>query len=426
MAMDTDALAACANAVLELHFDDFLARYTALQADWLPASPDVLQSSWHGFDANDLRSWLTSLTSGDARDPLLDLWSGLRVAEPLANAPMLGALMRNLALLGTLQQNVPAPDRMLEVARALDAILWNSLALALERTDAGPLPVDPAVRERAQTLMLARSLVANEGRRQDDAAASTPELVLRLQEAAVRIAETNPGLQELDHTKVFFLGTVAHELRAPLSAAIAFGASLREEGVGPLNASQRRMLDELLRCLEQCGVLQDDLLDLASFQTGKFSLLSRSVDFRRLVERVVGTFESAAASKGLTLAIDGPDAIETIVGDDRRIYQVLFNLVDNAIKFSSKGTVVVRFRREARCIACEVEDEGVGIPEALADDIFKPFGRLQNSPGVRGTGLGLAISKALTESHGGSIGYRRKADPGVVFWFKVPAIGDPL
>ncbi len=428
MAQNTDALAASASAVLERHFEDFSARYSALQADWLPSSPDSLRSTWQGFDASDLRSWLASVASGDAREGILDHWSDLRAAEPPAIATVLGALTRNLALLGTLQQIVPAPDRILEVAQALDLLLWKSLALALEKTGPRAYPVDPVVRERAQTLMLAQSLVESEVGRLDAGGAQleTHELVNRLQEAAVKLAETNLGFQELDRTKVFFLGTVAHELRAPLSAAIAFGASLREEAAGPLNTSQRHVLDELLRCLEQCGVLQDDLLDLASFQTGKFSLLSRSFDFRRLAERVVDTFESIAARKGLTLAMDGPAEMEAIVGDDRRLYQILFNLVDNAIKFSSQGTVVVRFRREAGGLACEVEDEGVGIPENQADEIFKPFGRLQNSPGVRGTGLGLAISKALTEAHGGSMGYRCKDGPGVVFWFTVPAQGDRL
>lgn len=212
-------------------------------------------------------------------------------------------------------------------------------------------------------------------------------------------------LREIAQFKSTFLNTAAHELSTPLTPIRFQIETLREGLVGELAPAQKDSVEMLARNLERLGSLVQDLLDAARLESGKLRLEVTDVDVDTLSRQALASFEPTAQAVRVALRLEG-DCARVVRADPRRLSQVLFNLVDNAIKFTPEGgTVTLRRRCEERYVELAVEDTGVGLSAEQAAKLFHPFVQAHASAlhGRSGTGLGLYISRGIVEQLGGTL-----------------------
>jgi signal transduction histidine kinase/CheY-like chemotaxis protein len=219
-----------------------------------------------------------------------------------------------------------------------------------------------------------------------------------------------------------FLANMGHELRTPLSGILGMTALLQDT---KLDQQQHQYVRTVNRSARALLTIINDLLDFSSIETGRMSIEPGPFDLKFAVEDVIQVLSARAREKGLELgARYASDTPRRLVGDAGRIRQVLTNLVDNAVKFTDQGLVVVVVECEGKDkglarMKLSVEDTGIGIPESEIGSIFDKFTQVDASPARRhgGTGLGLAISKQLVELMGGMVGVSSRSGKGSTFWF---------
>jgi PAS domain S-box-containing protein len=219
-----------------------------------------------------------------------------------------------------------------------------------------------------------------------------------------RLAEIASELENANRTKDDFLATVSHELRTPLNAILGWVRMLRG-GILP-EEKRDRALETIERNANAQTQLIEDLLDVSRIISGKLRLEVGKVDVPRLVEEAVEAVRPTATSKSIALTHSIEPDVEKIVGDGDRLQQVVWNLLTNAVKFSSPGkSVHVDVRRRDAVIEIAVIDEGQGIEPGVAELIFERFRQADASPSRKhgGLGLGLAIVRHIVELHGGHV-----------------------
>jgi PAS domain S-box-containing protein len=222
-----------------------------------------------------------------------------------------------------------------------------------------------------------------------------------------RLRDAKIAAEAANVSKSQFLANMSHELRTPLNAIIGFSDMLAMGLTGELQGQQL----EYARIINQSGQhlleIVNDLLDLAKIDAGKFPLEADDTDPHELANACVEIVKEAAQAAGLQLSIECEPALPAVIADERRLKQVLLNLLTNSIKFTGSGGSVVLAARRAKDggIAFEVRDTGIGMtPEEIAIAL-QPFGQLDTGFNRRhdGTGLGLPLARSLVELHGGSL-----------------------
>ncbi|HEY2074521.1 MAG TPA: ATP-binding protein [Gaiellaceae bacterium] len=219
--------------------------------------------------------------------------------------------------------------------------------------------------------------------------------------------------KELERMRDAFVATVSHELRTPLTSISGFIEMLQDEEHG-LGTSGRTYLEVIRRSTERLHHLVEDLLLVAQIEAQRVDLRQEPVDLAAIAERAVDAVRPWASEKRVRLEIDAGD-VPAILGDERRIGQVLDNLLTNAIKFSNDGgTVRVELRGNGDHASLVVADTGIGIPAEEQGHVFSRFYRAQAASdlAVPGTGLGLAITRALVDQHGGTIDLESRVGEG--------------
>jgi CheY-like chemotaxis protein/nitrogen-specific signal transduction histidine kinase len=242
--------------------------------------------------------------------------------------------------------------------------------------------------------------------------------------------QVEEGIRQASRAKDEFLANMGHELRTPLSGIIGMTSLLQDTEI---TSQQRQYVRTVNRSARALLAIINDLLDYSSIETGRMSIEPAPFDLKSAVDDVIQVLSTRALEKGLQLAAHySHEAPRRVIGDAGRIRQVLTNLVDNAIKFTDKGQVVVTVECVGKPtettddvagghtrVKLSVEDTGIGIPESGLERIFDKFTQVDASPARRhgGTGLGLAISKQLVELMGGSVGVSSRPGEGSNFWF---------
>lgn len=227
-------------------------------------------------------------------------------------------------------------------------------------------------------------------------------------------------LLALEGARRAFLADVAHELRSPVGAVrAAVEALLGGAQDDPL--LRDRLLRGIEGALSRLGRVTDDLVQLARFETGQMELSFASVLLPHLVREAAARFEAEAAGRGIRLVVEPPEEMSRVQGDEDRLVQVLTNLVNNAIKFTSAdGTISLRAGEGPDHIWVSVADTGVGIPPEDLPLVFDRFYQCGNRPGKQGMGLGLAIVRHIVEAHGGTVEALSELGKGSVFTFTLP------
>jgi signal transduction histidine kinase len=271
-------------------------------------------------------------------------------------------------------------------------------------------------------------------------AAGTHEEAMRLTFAELtehnaRLSRAVARLEELDRLKSNFLATMSHELRTPLTSVIGYAEMMAEGLAGPITQDQREYLTTILGKADQLLSLITAVLDVSSLESGQLALERATLSLADLVASELATFAPQAGRRGIAIQLDAcPDAV--VVGDRRKIRQVVSSLVSNAVKFTpDRGKVGVALRRgplavhepaggdEVPAIQLVVSDSGIGISRDQVAKIFEPFFQVDSSStrAFGGTGLGLTLAKAYVEAHGGRIWVDTAPGQGSTFTATFPA-----
>ncbi|MBK1640389.1 hypothetical protein CKO12_00520 [Chromatium okenii] len=219
--------------------------------------------------------------------------------------------------------------------------------------------------------------------------------------------------------KSMFLANMSHEIRTPLNAILGFAQVLARDA--SFSTAQRKQLRTILRSGEHLLTLIDDILDMAKIEAGRVQLHNAPFDVIGLMTEIESLFQPRAREQRLRLSVETAGLPPQVLGDALRLRQVLINLVNNAVKFTPAGQVMVRVEAVAAGIQFSVHDTGIGIASNELARIFDPFTQTESGRRVQGgTGLGLALSQQLVRLMGGQLRVESVPDVGSCFAFVLP------
>lgn len=235
------------------------------------------------------------------------------------------------------------------------------------------------------------------------------------------LVERNEALIASDKIKNRFISNISYELRTPLTNIIGFSEFLESPGLGSLNAKQKEYLSDITTSSKTLLSIIDGLLDLATIDAGEMQLELTDTDPNHAIDAAIDNVRHTAARVQLTLDIAVADDLGTLRADEKRLTQVLTNLLSNAIGFSEpKATVELSCWRENEHMVFTVEDHGVGIPDEQKDRIFERFESHGHGSKHRGAGLGLAVVKSLVDLHAGSLELESEVGRGTRITVRLP------
>jgi signal transduction histidine kinase len=218
------------------------------------------------------------------------------------------------------------------------------------------------------------------------------------------LRERNEALEDADKIKIDFVHHVSYELRSPLTNIIGFVHLLGDPATGPLETKQREYLDFITVSTNTLLALINNILDLATIDSGRMQLTLGPVDIRVAMEAAAEGVQDRLVGGGIDLAISAAPDIGSFVADERRIRQILFNLLANAVSFSPAGAAVTLLaQRRPDAVIFSVTDQGPGIPSHLLDKVFDWFESHSLGSQHRGPGIGLSLVRSFVELHGGTV-----------------------
>ncbi|HTQ83853.1 MAG TPA: ATP-binding protein, partial [Pseudolabrys sp.] len=218
------------------------------------------------------------------------------------------------------------------------------------------------------------------------------------------LRERNEALEEADEIKIEFVHHVSYELRSPLTNIIGFAHFLGDPNFGPLTDKQREYLGYITASTNALLALINNILDLATIDAGAMTLSLTQVDIHASVEAAAEGVQDRLAKDHIRLDLRVPAGIGSFTADERRLRQILFNLLSNAVGFSPPdATVTLSAERRPDAVVFTVTDRGPGIPPEARDKVFDWFETDSRGSGHRGTGLGLSLVRSFVELHGGSV-----------------------
>jgi signal transduction histidine kinase len=244
----------------------------------------------------------------------------------------------------------------------------------------------------------------------------------RVDERTAELMVAKERAESADRLKSSFLATMSHELRTPLNSIIGFNGIMLQELAGPLNSEQKKQLGMVQTSSRHLLSLINDVLDISKIEAGQLELSASSFELGQSIEKMVKIVSPLAEKKGIDLIVDLPEGMETVTTDQRRMEQIILNLLNNALKFTEKGHVRIACRPDHDHYLLSVADTGIGIQVEELVGLFQPFHQIDTglSRKHEGTGLGLSICKKLLDIMGGSIDVESQWGQGSTFTIRFP------
>ena len=243
------------------------------------------------------------------------------------------------------------------------------------------------------------------------------EMEGRIVERTAELAEAMKKARAADHLKSAFLATMSHELRTPLNSIIGFTGILLQGLAGPLNEEQNKQITMVQSSSRHLLALINDVLDISKIEAGQLSLSFTTFELKPSIDKMVKVVSPLAKKKGISLAMEVADDVSTVTTDQRRLEQVILNLLNNAVKFTVKGRVCLHCQLDNDHYTLSVSDTGIGISPKEIPGLFQPFHQIDTglSRKHEGTGLGLSICKKLMDMMGGTIEVKSQLEKGSTF-----------
>lgn len=228
-----------------------------------------------------------------------------------------------------------------------------------------------------------------------------------------------------NRAKTDFLANMSHELRTPLNAILGFSEFMRKEMLGPLGAPEyRAYVEDIHDSGRHLHALINDILDIAKAESGVLHLDELELEIGEVVESAVHVMRTASERAAIEIAVELSPDLPLVLGDRRRVRQVLLNLLSNAVRLTEPGgAIVVRVLRGETGLEIAVEDNGIGMSPDQIEQAFEPFGPLSADSTLahEGTALGLGLSRRIMEQHGGTLTLRSRRGEGTVARAVFPA-----
>ncbi len=233
--------------------------------------------------------------------------------------------------------------------------------------------------------------------------------------------------EESEKLKTAFLQNMSHEIRTPLNGILGFTGLLEDNNISSVDRLE--YIDVIKKSGQRLLEIVNNTLDISRIETGQMELRYTSVPLKMIMDNLFESNTGLATQKGLKLEchINNKYRNFSVYSDDRRLFQIVDNLLKNAIKFTFSGTVEYGFRIDGNFVEIFVGDTGIGIPKDFHKKIFDRFVQVDNSisRGYEGAGLGLAICKGLVELMGGTINLRSHIGKGTIFYVRLPLVSPP-
>ncbi len=230
-----------------------------------------------------------------------------------------------------------------------------------------------------------------------------------------------------NRTKSEFLANMSHELRTPLNSIIGFSDMLYEQAYGKLSEKQLRAVGNISRSGKHLLGLINDILDLSKVEAGKLELDYKDFELPPKLSMIQNLLSPIADRKNIKIEIDIDSELKRIRADESRFAQIMYNLVDNAIKFSYENSLIkIKARKKGDLVEITVKDTGMGIKLKDQNKLFKPFSQIDyfSSKKFQGTGLGLSLVKQIVQLHGGYVWFKSNLEEVSTFAFTIPINGD--
>lgn len=248
------------------------------------------------------------------------------------------------------------------------------------------------------------------------------EISRELHHRTSELERINEELKRKNRLKMEFLASATHELRTPISGIVGLLSLMLQED---LSQATRDYADRIYGCCDALSHAINDVLDLSKIEAGEFRLSEEHFCPEKVLDDTLCTLRASSKGETLHFKLEVGDVPDCVVGDSKRIRQILLNFGSNALKFTSEGTITFGATRVEGTeeILFEVADTGCGIPEDEIQHVFSRHFQASNSHEVaseRGTGLGLSIVKELVTQMGGNAGCYSKLGEGSCFWFRIP------
>ena len=337
----------------------------------------------------------------------------------LSSDPVIQQLRSGTALAGELRDPVTGTSALINSARVTVNGLpeWTVVAVqtagGVESQTAGVLGQQRGLRLALGAILLAGSFA-----------------FARIAAGSLRqrrlLAAKSREVEAANRHKSEFLANMSHELRTPLNAIIGFSEVLGQRMFGELNTRQTEYLGDIQTSGQHLLSLINDILDLSKVEAGKMELQSSTFSFEAALQSVVMMVRERASGRGIHLTSKVDPAIGAVEADERKIKQVVLNLLTNAVKFTpAGGRVDLRATREGDDLAVAVADTGQGIAPADLARVFEEFAQARGGAerAEEGTGLGLTLSRRFVELHGGKIWVESELGKGSTFTFTLPIAG---
>jgi signal transduction histidine kinase len=248
-------------------------------------------------------------------------------------------------------------------------------------------------------------------------------LELRVSERTSELKQALARLTELNQLKTNLISNVSHELRTPLAHIKGYVELLEEEELGDLTLEQGKAMNVISRATVRLGQLIDDLIAFSTASREGMDLKLEDVSIPNLAKEIIERSKPKAAQEGVRLRASVEKDIPPVRADTEKLSWVIYQLLDNAIKFTPEGGRVKLWAEHiSGFVTIAVTDTGIGIPANKLDDVFQPFHQLDGSATRRysGTGLGLALVKQIIEAHGSTINAESMENKGSTFRFDLP------